>query len=137
MTTTITVCRTCRQNRDDPNPVRDGYRLLQAVDQAVRTDGTGDIVVKAMACMSACDNACAAQIAAAGKVAYMFADLDPDASAEDLIAFARTYAEKEDGVVLKPYRPEAIRTKVHSRFVPLGTEHRLIEDVGEFTPETD
>jgi predicted metal-binding protein len=126
--TTITVCRTCRQDRDDQNPIRDGFRLLHRVAREVEGEAAGEeIELCAVRCLGACDRACAAQITSGGKFTYVLADLDPETAAPDLVAFARAHAEAENGLVPKPRRPEALKTKVIARVPPLDLRSDPIE----------
>ncbi|MCB1493928.1 MAG: DUF1636 domain-containing protein [Rhodobiaceae bacterium] len=118
--TTITICTTCRRDKTNEDPLRDGTRFLNIVDRCVREAAPdGSIRVRGMACMSSCKRACAAQIAGDGRFTYVLAELDPTRDdAEALIAFARTHAEKENGLVIKSERPESIKDNVVARVAP-------------------
>ncbi|MEM6666327.1 MAG: DUF1636 domain-containing protein [Pseudomonadota bacterium] len=129
MTTTITVCTTCRQDRDDPNPIRDGYRLMTALEGAAKD--REDVDVRAIRCMSACDNGCAVQIAAPGRFTYVLGDLDPVKHIDDVLAFADLHAEQKSGLVPKVIRPEAIKTNVMARVAAFDLEDAPIESTDE------
>jgi len=128
MPTTLTICRTCRQDRTNPDPNRDGHRFLVAVDDAIKARGLeSEIAVRALVCMSGCDHACMAQIAAPGKFTYVLNTLDPVADVDDLVTLAQTHGTAEHGLVLKSARPAAIKDKVTARVPPLDFEGDPVE----------
>lgn len=132
MPTIITICRTCRYDRTADAPVRDGMRFLRRVQDALAADPEANGVdLRAMRCMASCDKACAAQIAADGKMTYVFAALDADEHAADLVTFARAHERSADGVVPLGERPEAIKKKVAARVAPLTDNAPSIETVWE------
>ncbi len=135
--TTITVCTTCRCDKTNEDPIRDGTRLLNAVDQVVRENGHGGtITVRGIQCMSACKMACAAQISDDDRFTYVLAHLDPETAAADLVAFAHTHAEKDNGLVIKSARPEAIKDNVIARVPPAGfSDFPLTDDWTRLTDE--
>lgn len=121
--TTITVCTTCRRDRTNDAPIRDGLKFANRVERVVKERGmTGQLTVRGMACMSACDNACAAQISGDGRFTYILAHLDPETAADDLVTMATTHRELENGLVVKSQRPPAIKNNVVTRVPPPGFE---------------
>lgn len=128
MPTTITICRTCRYDRTCDAPVRDGMRFLKRVEDeiAANPDANG-VHLRAMRCMACCDKACAAQIAADGKMTYVFFGLDAEHNAADLVAFARSHERSADGVVPFGERPEAIKKKIGTRIAPLTDAAPAVE----------
>lgn len=72
------------------------------------------------ACMSACSRPCAIAFAAPGKHTFVFGDLQPEAeTAAAVLACARQYREKADGLLAWKERPEKLKSGVIARIPPL------------------
>ena len=59
----------------------------------------GRVPVETTDCMNVCDKPVSLAVRATGKVAYLFTGVDPDAP-EDIEAFAKLYADAEDGHIM-------------------------------------
>jgi predicted metal-binding protein len=125
--TVLAICRTCRPE-GDPASEPPGARLGRLAAEAIREQRADAVVVKAIACLSACGRSCAASVAAPGKFAYVIGGLTPN-DAEDLASFAIAHAAAPDGVPPWRARPEKIRKNTLARVPPPGTAHPLVEDV--------
>ena len=53
--------------------------------------------IETFECMSACSRPNAISFRAAGKAAYLFADIDPETDKGDILAFAKLYSDAPDG----------------------------------------
>ena len=58
-----------------------------------------DFQVETVECMNVCDQPTTVSFRAEGKSAYLFADIDPETDQDDIVGFARLYAESSDGVI--------------------------------------
>lgn len=95
----ILVCKACK-HRDQP--CKPGFALLQRLRAAIRAADLGEeFEVSGTACLAGCVLASGAQCVvgwrATGKATWLFGDIDPDQSLDELIAFARLYARLDDG----------------------------------------
>ena len=120
MTTTITVCDTCK--RDGWEAGRgggtDGEALFALVAIAARD--APDVAVRRHSCLMGCAGACNVALQAPGKMAYTLGRFDPSPeAAEGLVAYAAMHAAQAAGVV--PYRdwPAAIKGHFVTRHPPL------------------
>lgn len=119
MTTTITVCDTCK--RDDwqaGDPQTDGERLAALVEAAA--SGVDGIATRRHSCLMGCDRACNVTLQAAGKMCYTLGRFEPtEDAARALVAYAARHAELPTGVV--PYRewPDAVKGHFVTRHPPL------------------
>lgn len=59
----------------------------------------GRVAVETTDCMNVCDKPISLAVRAHGKAAYLFTGVDPDAP-EDIEAFAKLYADSEDGQIM-------------------------------------
>lgn len=111
----ITVCTSCRHKGTDCRP---GYELIARLRSAM--DAAGDAVsedfeISGVACMAGCDRPCTVAYHGTRKATYLFGDIEPDEDIEDLLAFARHYAELDDGWCSSLDRPGKLRTSTLAR----------------------
>ena len=120
------VCVSCRRRGAEPvaeGEQTDGRRLYEAVKALA--DGMGKDApaqVLPTLCFANCERGCSAGISAPGQWSYLMGDLGPE-HAEDLLAYADTYAKAKTGVVLPSKRPASLEKTVIARF-PAPTEFK-------------
>lgn len=95
----ILVCKACKHKDQACKP---GFELLKKLRTAVQAAGLGDeFEVSGTACLAGCvpshGEPCVVGYRATGKATWLFGDIDPAQSLDELIAFARTYAALGDG----------------------------------------
>lgn len=95
----ILVCKACKHKGKACKP---GFELLKKLRAAIAAVGLGDrFEVSGTACMAGCMMAngspCVVAWRASAKATWLFGDIDPDQSLDDLIAFSRSCAALEDG----------------------------------------
>ena len=119
MTTTITICDTCK--RDDWTSVSgrtDGEALAELVE-ALSSDAT-EVRTRRHSCLMGCSRACNVTLQSPGKMAYTLGGFEPSEDvAAGLIDYAARHAASATGVV--PYRdwPLAIKGHFVTRHPPL------------------
>jgi predicted metal-binding protein len=116
MTTTITVCETCKCTGWDAEttPKTDGETLAELVEHAAL--GFSNLTVRRHACLMGCDFACNIAIQADGKLNYVLGKFNPTIEdADGIVAYANLHADSEKGQV--PYRewPQAIKGHFRAR----------------------
>ena len=95
----ILVCKACKHQGQACKP---GFDLLKKLRAAIQTAGLGDTFeVSGTACLAGCVPAhgqpCVVGWRATAKATWLFGDIDPAQSLDDLVAFARSYAALDDG----------------------------------------
>lgn len=123
MTTTITVCETCKCEGWDAetNPRTDGESLAELVEAAA--EGNNNISVRRHACLMGCDFACNIAIQAEGKLNYVLGKFEPNSDdAQGIVNYAKLHADSEKGQV--PYRewPQAIKGHFRARLPVLDQD---------------
>jgi predicted metal-binding protein len=121
---TLHVCVTCRapdESKDDADkPNRAGARLHRALLAAAERGLAPNIRVEAVECLSVCKRPATVAVAASGKWTYVYGDLDPETSAETILAGLGLYGAAPDGIVPWKERPDAFKRGVIARIPPLG-----------------
>ncbi|HGG65215.1 MAG TPA: DUF1636 domain-containing protein [Rhodobacteraceae bacterium] len=121
MTTTITICDTCkREGWDETTHKTDGELLADLVEAAA--SGT-PVKTRRFSCLMGCDRACNVTIQAKGKLNYTLGQFTPTPeAAEAIVAYAALHAASTLGQV--PYRewPQAIKGHFTTRHPPLQTD---------------
>ncbi len=118
--TWVTVCDTCRRDRDtDPRGGdTDGARLAALLE--AEAAGRGSVAVRRHSCLMGCANACNVTVQAAGKLNYSLGGFLPEAGDARAIAdYAALHAETASGQV--PFRqwPQGVKGHFVSRHPPL------------------
>ena len=92
-----------------------GARLAAALAALPRPRG---VELRAVECLSSCDNGCSVALSAPGKWAYVYGRLT-EADAPDILAGAAAYADAPDGIVPWRQRPLIFRKQSLARIPPL------------------
>ncbi|WP_457650708.1 DUF1636 family protein [Profundibacter sp.] len=121
MTTTITICDTCkREGRDETTHKTDGELLADLIEAAASNT---PVKTRRFSCLMDCDRACNVTIQAEGKLNYTLGQFTPTPeAAEAIVAYAALHAASTSGQV--PYRdwPQAIKGHFTTRHPPLPSD---------------
>jgi predicted metal-binding protein len=109
---TLHVCVTCGH----PNEPRPGLVLHDRI-AALMTENE-PFALKPVTCLARCGDGCSVAATAPGKWGYLLGRLSPE-QAEDLIAYARSYAAAASGTVLPSRRAASLRDAVIGRIPSL------------------
>ena len=95
----ILVCKACKHKGSNCEP---GFALLKKLRAAVEAAGLGgSFEVTGTACLAGCvpdhGGPCVVGWRATGKAMWLFGDIDPADSMDDLVEFSRLYAGLDDG----------------------------------------
>jgi predicted metal-binding protein len=123
MTTTITVCETCKCAGWDAETAAktDGEALAELVENAAAN--APDVTVRRHACLMGCDFACNIAIQADDKLNYVLGTFTPtQEDAQGIVDYATLHAASEKGQV--PYRewPQAIKGHFRARLPVLDKD---------------
>ncbi len=123
----LSVCLTCRDNREEIYGDRGGTRLARKVHQEL---GNNKLVkLRGVECMSNCKRACILSLTSLNGFTYMFGDIDPNRyeyvkSLKDLIS---TYKSRPAGYLRRRERPESYRSNILGRLPPINSEHLIVK----------
>ena len=125
----LSVCLTCRDNREEIYGDRGGTRLARKVHQEL---GNNKLVkLRGVECMSNCKRACILSLTSLNGFTYMFGDIDPNRSEyvkslKDLIS---TYKSRPAGYLRRRERPETYRSNILGRLPPINSKHLIVKKV--------
>ena len=91
----VTVCETCAAAGENPR----GHGFADELRALFDSAGLPDVTVDTVACLNSCAEPTALSFRAAGKWAYLFANVDPTQDGENVLAFARLYLNSKDGEI--------------------------------------
>ena len=123
----LSVCLTCRDNREEIYGDRGGARLARKVHQEL---GNNNLVkLRGVECMSNCKRACILSLTSLNGFTYMFGDIDPNRSEyvkslKDLIS---SYKSRSAGYLRRRERPESYRSNILGRLPPINSEHLIVK----------
>jgi predicted metal-binding protein len=95
----ILVCKACKHHGKTCEP---GFALLKKLRATTAAAGLGDeFEVSGTACLAGCvpdhGGPCVVRRRATAKATWLFGDIDPSQSMDDLVEFSSLYAALEDG----------------------------------------
>ncbi|MDX2256885.1 MAG: DUF1636 domain-containing protein [Pseudanabaenaceae cyanobacterium bins.39] len=127
MSHSLLICTTCASTWQNGKKVgtSGGEILLQEISQLYQGwERRAQFEVRAVACMSACSNACVVTFSASDKYTYLFGNLPSDVAkvsdtAKAVLSCAEMYSDRQDGLLAWKDRPEPLKSGVIARLPPL------------------
>lgn len=129
---TLHVCVTCRSGAAEDDGTRPGARLHAALEAALAAgDADLGLRLEPVECLSVCKRPCTVAVSSPGRWTYVYGDLDPETSAETILAGVRLYAGTQDGIVPWRERPAEFRKGVVARIPPVLSPALPLKDAAE------
>lgn len=123
---TLFICTTCSSVWKDGKRVGEsgGEKLLKRLlEQHQDWELQEEFAIQPAQCMSACDRSCTISFASVGKHTYLFGDLSPDLSSEEIalvLECATKYYTHPQGLLPWAERPEPLKKGILARIPPLS-----------------
>lgn len=122
MTTTITICDTCKRSdwAERGSEITDGEALAALIETA--SQGVEGVRIRRHSCLMGCGKGCNLAIQSAGKLTYVMGGFEADADkAQAVVEYAQLHSQSETGQV--PFRSWSQNVKGHfvSRLPVLDT----------------
>ena len=123
----LSICVTCRDNREEIYGERGGARLARKAHQEL---GNKKLVkLRGVECMSNCKRACILSLTSINGFTYMFGDIDPNRSEyvkslKDLIS---TYKSRPEGFLRRKEKPNSFRSNILGRLPPIDSKHLIVK----------
>ena len=124
--TIISVCITCKDDKENIFKTRGGKRLSEKVLSKIKK--IDNIKFREVSCMSQCKRACVFSISAENCFTYVFGDIDPSKKSylDELINLISIYSSSEEGFMRRRDRPEIFRSNILGRLPPINTQSKLV-----------
>ena len=125
----LSVCLTCRDNREEIYGDRGGARLARKVHQELRNNKL--VKLRGVECMSNCKRACILSLTSLNGFTYMFGDIDPNRSeyVKSLKNLISTYKSRPVGYLRRKERPESYRSNILGIFPPIYSKHIIVKKI--------
>jgi predicted metal-binding protein len=123
MTTTITICDTCkRQDWAARGMAHTDGEALATLIEAAAADVDG-VKTRRHSCLMGCGKGCNLAIQANGKLTYVMGDFDArEDSAQGIVEYARLHSESDSGQVPFKQWPQAVKGHFVSRLPVLPAD---------------
>ncbi len=107
----LIVCEACGSDKKTPGdtPGKRLLRQLQVLHQ--QWPRRAELDLETTGCLCVCDRPCAIAFVGTHKPSFLFGDLSPETSAEDLLIAAELYLDKADGMVPAYDLPLSLRSR--------------------------
>ena len=124
--TIISVCITCKDDKENIFKTRGGKRLSEEVLSKIKK--IDNIKFREVSCMSQCKRACVFSITAENCFTYVFGDMDPgkENHVDELLNLISIYSSSEEGFMRRRDRPEIFRSNILGRLPPINTQSKLV-----------
>ena len=123
---TLSICLTCRDNREKKYISRGGARLANKILKELNNEKA--LNVRGVKCMSNCNRSCVISITAKDCFTYVFGDIDPNKSEyiSALKELISCYSSTSDGFLKRDERPEIFQSNIIGRFPPIISDSSII-----------
>ena len=125
---TILVCTTCASTWENGKRVGEsgGEKLLKRLqDDYQNSQLEKEIKLQAVECMSACNRSCVICFSSRDKYTYLFGDISPDLSSEEVAGVfecASKYYDHPQGLLPWAERPDPLKKGVLARIPAIPVE---------------
>lgn len=127
----LSICTTCRDGREGACDTRGGSRLAQRVADKLARDGSPQMQLRGVQCMSQCKRSCIVSLAAEGRFTYVFGELDPDndTHVDALFELVAQYAKVPEGFLERKDRPAPLQADILGRLPPQNSQSPLVSEL--------
>ena len=114
----LSVCISCRDNRESKYKVRGGKRFSRMLQKSIRKN---NLLLREVKCMSQCKRACIVSLTAQDSFTYIFGDVDPNQTkyAQELLELVSIYSKANEGFMRRRDRPDLFRSNILGRLPPI------------------
>ena len=123
----LSICVTCRDNREEIYGERGGARLARKAHQEL---GNKKLVkLRGVKYMINCTRACILSLTSLKGFTYMFGDIDPNKSeyVKSLKNLISTYKSRPAGFLRRRERPNSFKSNILGRLPPINSKHLIVK----------
>ena len=126
----LSVCISCRDNRESKYNVRGGKRFSRILQKSIRKK---NLLLREVKCMSQCKRACIVSLTAQDSFTYIFGDVDPNQTkyAQELLELVSIYSKANEGFMRRSDRPDLFRSNILGRLPPINSTSDLVNNINK------
>lgn len=126
----LSVCISCRDNRENKYKVRGGKRFSRILQKSIRKK---NLLLREVKCMSQCKRACIVSLTAQDSFTYIFGDVDPNQTkyAQELLELVSIYSKANEGFMRRRDRPDLFRSNILGRLPPIDSTSDLVNNINK------
>ena len=126
----LSVCISCRDNRESKYKVRGGKRFSRILQKSIRKK---NLLLREVKCMSQCKRACIVSLNAQDSFTYIFGDVDPNQTkyAQELLELVSIYSKANEGFMRRRDRPDLFRSNILGRLPPINSKSDLVNNINK------
>ena len=126
----LSVCISCRDNRESKYKVRGGKRFSRILHKSIRKK---NLLLREVKCMSQCKRACIVSLTAQDSFTYIFGDVDPNQTkyAQELLELVSIYSKANEGFMRRRDRPNLFRSNILGRLPPINSISDLVNNINK------
>jgi len=126
----LSVCISCRDNRENKYKLRGGNRFSRMLQKSIRKK---NLLLREVKCMSQCKRACIVSLTAQDSFTYIFGDVDPNQTkyAQELLELVSIYSKANEGFMRRRDRPDLFRSNILGRLPPINSTSDLVNNINK------
>ena len=126
----LSVCISCRDNRENKYKLRGGKRFSRMLQKSIRKK---NLLLREVKCMSQCKRACIVSLTAQDSFTYIFGDVDPNQTkyAQELLELVSIYSKANEGFMRRRDRPNLFRSNILGRLPPINSISDLVNNINK------
>ena len=126
----LSVCISCRDNRENKYKIRGGKRFSRMLQKSIRKK---NLLLREVKCMSQCKRACIVSLTAQDSFTYIFGDVDPNQTkyAQELLELVSIYSKANEGFMRRRDRPNLFRSNILGRLPPIDSTSDLVNNINK------
>ena len=129
--TTLSICSTCRDVKDENLKKRGGQRLLENILASFKYKNISFLNYREVRCMSQCKRSCVISFTSNNCFTYVFGDIDPNNPkyVESLLLLLNTYSKSKEGFLRRRDRPELFKSNILGRLPSIKIKSSIVTNL--------
>ncbi len=130
-TPVLSICITCRDNREATYKMRGGKRFSKEILK--NTIYKKDLKLREVSCMSQCKRSCIISLTAQDSFTYIFGDIDPNQPkyAQELLELISIYIKSDEGFMRRRDRPDLFKPNILGRLPSINSQSPLVSNINK------
>ncbi len=129
--TTLSICSTCRDVKDEILKKRGGQRLLENILASFKYKNISFLNYREVRCMSQCKRSCVISFTSNNCFTYVFGDINPNNPkyVKSLLVLLNTYSKSKEGFLRRRDRPELFKSNILGRLPSIKSKSSIVTNL--------